>query len=223
MPEFPDPETRRVLEPDCTRCPALADARDCIAWGQGPLDAALVVVGEAPGAGDPEADTWRGGNYTGVAYTTRHSGRRVRALAADLGHPDAYFTNAVKCHPPGNRDPTPGERETCATHLATELEAVDPDAVLATGKHATASLLALAGDSLDGFVSTVGDCVRDGRPLDWTGIDHDADCDSAALQPALVPALHPSYEDVWLSRLGLAREEYVAGLRAAIQSPRRQD
>jgi DNA polymerase len=95
VPEFPDPETRNALAADCRRCPALVEARNCISWGQGSLDADLVVVGEAPGAGDPEAETWRGGNHTGMAYTTRHSGRRVRELAADLGFPDAYVTNAV--------------------------------------------------------------------------------------------------------------------------------
>ena len=205
MPDFPDAASRNVLAPDCRRCLALVDAREHISWGQGSLDADLVVVGEAPGAGDPSAEQWRGGNHTGMAYTTRHSGRRVRDLAADLGHSDAYFTNAVKCHPPENRDPTPGERSNCRGHLETELDAVEPNAVLATGKHATASLLALADESLDGFVATVGDCVRDGRPLDWPDFS-----------AALVPALHPSYADVWLGRLDLTRDEYTAGLRAAL-------
>jgi uracil-DNA glycosylase family 4 len=218
VPEFPDGDTRRVLEHDCSRCPALAESRNCIAWGQGSLDADLLVVGEAPGAGDPDAEVWRGGNHTGMAYTTRHSGGRVRALAAELGHPDAYFTNAVKCHPLENRDPTQTERETCATHLADELALVAPDAVLATGTHATASLLELADRSLDGFVSTVGDCVRDGRPLAWPGV-RSGDITAA---PALVPALHPSYEAVWLSRLDLTRDQYVAGLRDALRRGRRQ-
>ncbi|WP_336035985.1 uracil-DNA glycosylase [Halobacterium yunchengense] len=220
MPSLPHPDSRNALEADCRRCPALVESRNRIAWGQGGRDADLVVVGEAPGAGDPGADEWRGGNHTGMAYTTRHSGRRVRELAADLGFPDAYFTNAVKCHPHGNRDPTREEREACGTHLATELESVAPDAVLATGRHATESLLSLAGDALDGFVSTVGDCVRDGRPLDWAGVPTD---DGGRVRPALVPALHPSYEGVWLSRLDLAREAYVAGLRDALGSGRRQD
>jgi len=212
VPEFPDADTRNALQPGCERCPALAESRNCISWGQGSLDADLVVVGEAPGAGDPDAERWRGGDHTGMAYTIRHSGRRVRELAADLGHPDAYFTNAVKCHPPENRAPTAEERETCRVHLETELAAVEPAAVLATGKHATTSLLSLADSGVDGFVSTVGDCVREGEPLDWPGFD-----------AALVPALHPSYEDVWRSRLDLSRDEYVDGLRAALDGARRQD
>ena len=56
------------------------------------------MVGEVPGAGDPDADRWRGGNYTGMAYTARHSGRRIREPFESLGYaPESlYFTNAVQ-------------------------------------------------------------------------------------------------------------------------------
>jgi len=199
MPRFP--ATRNVLEPDCERCPALADCRERISWGTGPLDATLAVVGEAPGAGDPDADRWRGGNWTGKAYTTRHSGRRVRELVADVGYAgDAYFTNAVKCFPAdgdgSNREPTDAERANCRAHLRTELDQVTPDAVLATGKHATRSLLAADDRTLDGFVDSVLDPVR----VDALGAD-------------VLPLLHPSYQDVWLGRLGYDREGYVAAIR----------
>ncbi|WP_135821879.1 uracil-DNA glycosylase [Halostella litorea] len=199
MPRFP--ESRNVLDPGCDRCPALVDCRERISWGTGPLDATLAVVGEAPGAGDPDADRWRGGNWTGKAYTTRHSGRRVRALVADLGYAgDCYFTNAVKCFPAAddgsNREPTAAERANCRDHLRTELAQVTPDAVLATGKHATQSLLAADGRALDGFVDSVLDPVG----VESLGVD-------------VLPLLHPSYQDVWLGRLGYDREGYVAAIR----------
>lgn len=44
------------------------------------------MVGEAPGAGNPDADRWRGGNWNGLAQTTRHSGRPVRQLFVELGY-----------------------------------------------------------------------------------------------------------------------------------------
>jgi len=69
MPAFPDPETRNALADECRRCPDLVEAREHISWGNGPLDSDLVVVGEAPGTGNPAADRWRGGNWTGMAYT----------------------------------------------------------------------------------------------------------------------------------------------------------
>ena len=94
-PAFPEPDSALVLEPNCERCPALVDCRNRIAWGNGPEDADVLVVGEAPGAGVPDADRWQGGNWTGLAYTAEHSGRRIRETMATVGYPDAFFTNAV--------------------------------------------------------------------------------------------------------------------------------
>ena len=205
-PPFPDPDTRHILEPDCSRCPALADARSCISWGQGDLDAELAVVGEAPGHGAPDAEQWQGGNHTGMAFTTRHSGRLVRSLVADLGYPvdECYFTNAVKCLPPdgdgGTRPPTDTERENCSTHLLAELEQVAPRVVLSAGKTATTSLLALDDRSLDGFLDHVATPIH-----------------SSTLDTTIVPILHPSYEAVWRARLGYEdRDAYAAALRETL-------
>jgi uracil-DNA glycosylase family 4 len=203
-PDPPAPEDALVLAPDCRRCPALVASRDRIAWGNGPTDAAVMVVGEAPAAGDPDAPDWPGGNRSGLAYTSRHSGRRIRSLLAAVGlDGDAFYTNAVKCHPAdgegSNREPTDEERSNCRGHLRAEVETVDPAVVLATGKHATASLLAAEGRALDGFVD---------RVLSPT--------DCPTLGTTLVPLLHPSYADVWRSRLGYSREAYRDELAAVL-------
>nr|WP_241693023.1 uracil-DNA glycosylase [Haloarcula sp. R1-2] len=201
VPTFPDGAERNTLTADCRRCPELAESRTCISWGNGPLDADLVVVGEAPAEGDSEAEHWQGGNLTGMAYTSRRSGRKVRDLLADAGfsHDDCYYTNAVKCHPPGNRDPTDAELANCRPYLVEEVEAIEPTAVVATGKHATKTVLALDGESLDGFLDSVLDPRR-----------------SEALGVPVVPLLHPSYQEVWLSRLGYDRETYVDALTDAV-------
>jgi len=217
MPEFPDPTTRNRLAGDCLKCPALVEGRECISWGNGSLDAALVVVGEAPGYGDPEADRWRGGNWTGLAYTSRHSGRRIRELLADAGYDqgDCYFTNAVKCFPaaedegegdtdsgdgpPANREPTAAERANCRPFLLTEIEQVEPAAVVTTGKHATKSVLAAADRDLDGFLNAVLE------PVPCPDLD-----------TTVLPVLHPSYQEVWLSRLDHTRESYVAAIRETL-------
>ncbi|WP_424016838.1 uracil-DNA glycosylase [Halorientalis pallida] len=208
MAEFPDPDDRHALADDCRRCPALVEDRECISWGNGPLDADLVVVGEAPGYGDPEADRWCGGNWTGLAYTSRHSGRRIRELLADAGygHGDCYFTNAVKCFPADpddpttNREPTAEERANCRPHLREEIETVAPRTVVATGKHATQSVLAMTGREIDGFLDAVL------SPMDCP-----------ALSTTILPLLHPSYQDVWLSRLGYTRPGYVDAIRQAVE------
>lgn len=200
MPRFPSPAERNPLADDCRRCDALVDCRERISWGVGPLDADVVVVGEAPGAGTPDADRWRGGNRTGMAYTARHSGRRVRDLMARAGYPGAYYTNAVKCFPcdgsGSNREPTAEERANCRPYLRTEIDQVDPDWVVTTGTHATQTVLAVDDRRVDGFLDLVLE------PLD-----------SPTLGVRVLPLLHPSYLEVWRSRLGYTEAEYLAAIR----------
>jgi uracil-DNA glycosylase family 4 len=202
-PAFPDSDTQNPVAAGCERCPELVDCRTRISHGVGPDDASLVVVGEAPGAGNPDAERWRGGNLTGMAYTTRNSGRKVRRLVADAGYADdAYYTNAVKCFPcdgaGSNREPTAEERANCRPHLREELSTVAPDAVLATGKHATRSVFAMADLSMDGFLDRVLDPVE-------------------TAFGTVVPLLHPSYQEVWLARLDHTRESYLAALRTVLR------
>jgi DNA polymerase len=203
VPHHPDPDERHPLAAGCRRCPGLVDARECISWGVGPSDATLVVVGEAPGAGDPDRERWRGGNHSGMAYTSAVSGRKVRSMVAELGYADeTYYTNAVKCHPPSNRDPTAEERANCRPYLHHELEEVAPDWVLATGSHATRSLFAVEGRTLDGFLEHV---------LEPTRID--------GIDPPVLPVLHPSYQEVWIPRLGHDHESYLSAIAAVLDDP----
>lgn len=201
---FPDPEDRNPLAGDCERCPDLVESRNRISWGVGSLDAAIVVVGEAPGAGTPDADRWKGGNHTGMAYTARHSGRRIRGLFESLGYaPETlYFTNAVKCFPSdgdgSNREPTAEERANCRPYLLAEIEAIGPACVVPTGRHATESLLSAADRSLEGFLDVV---------LEPIEIDR---------FPPLLPVLHPSYQEVWIDRLGYDTETYERAIGDAL-------
>ncbi|ELZ87369.1 uracil DNA glycosylase superfamily protein [Haloferax elongans ATCC BAA-1513] len=195
-PEFPAPENKLVVESDCTRCPALVECRNRISWGVGPSDATVVVVGEAPGAGNPDADRWQGGNWTGMSYTAQHSGRRIRETMATVGYDeDVFYTNAVKCFPSdgegSNRAPSAAEKDNCLDHLVTELETIDPDVVIPTGRHATESVFSLDDRTLGGFLETVLEPVE-----------------SVRFGYTIVPLLHPAYRDVWLSRVGYELAEY---------------
>lgn len=142
-----------------------------------------------------------------MAYTSRHSGRQVRELVADLDCGTGYYTNAVECFPADragpsdNRDPTADERANCRLYPVEEIEDVDPEVVLATGSHATRSVLSATGRSLDGgFVEAALDPVA-----------------LPELGTTLVPVLHPSDEAVWRARLGYEeRGTYVAAVRTAL-------
>ena len=98
--------------------------------GDGPPDAPVVFVGEAPGASEDKA----GRPFVGSA------GRLLGQLLEDAGlrREDVYVTNVVKARPPGNRDP---RRDEVAHHmpwLLAELEALQPRLVVPLGRHALA-------------------------------------------------------------------------------------
>lgn len=205
-PQFPDADETLVTERDCTRCPALVACRNRISWGVGPADATVLVVGEAPGAGNPDAERWQGGNWTGMSYTAQHSGRRIRETMATVGYEDSvFYTNAVKCFPSdgegSNRAPSTDEKANCLDHLVTELETIQPDVVIPTGRHATESVFSLDDIPLDGFLDIVLEPVASER-----------------FGYRIVPLLHPSYRDVWLSRLGYELDEYYDELERLLPS-----
>lgn len=213
MAELPGPGDPNPLAEACRRCPDLLEDRECIAWGNGSTSAAVVIVGESPGAGDPAAPRWKGGNWTGLAYTSRASGRKIRRLFADIGYDpeELYFTNAVKCFPSdgegGNREPTDRELASCRPYLRQEIEQIEPACVVATGKHATRSLLAAEGRDLEGFLEGFLEVVLEPVACDRLGVP-------------VLPVLHPSYQEVWISRLGYTRESYIEAVAEGIRESR---
>lgn len=118
---------------ECRRCPALVESRSRIVNGTGPLDAALLFVGEAPG----EVEDEEGEPFVG------QSGDRLDAALAEhgLSRDAVRITNAVKCRPPENRDPRADERANCRPYLDAEIAAVDPAAIVTMGKVPSEGLL----------------------------------------------------------------------------------
>ena len=121
-------EELRDVALTCTRC-ALADGRTQVVFSDGPPDARLMVVGEAPGANEDE---------TGVPFVGA-AGKYLDLLLATvaLSRKDSvYIANVLKCRPPGNRDPLPIEIETCSPFLRKQIDLVKPRALLAVGSFA---------------------------------------------------------------------------------------
>ena len=110
----------------CERCPALVESRSRIVNGVGPDDAALLFVGEAPGANEDE----RGEPFVGRSGTVLDDALRD----AGLDRADVRITNCVRCRPPENRDPRAGELDNCGSFLKREIEHVDPELIVTLGK-----------------------------------------------------------------------------------------
>lgn len=117
----------------CHLCP-LARSRRLAVPGEGPADAALVLVGEAPGEKEDES----GRPYVGNA------GRLLHHLLEEAGldRRRIFITGAVKCRPPGNRTPRASEIEVCAQHyLRPQIEIIRPRIVCPQGTAAVRALL----------------------------------------------------------------------------------
>jgi DNA polymerase len=117
----------------CTKCP-LAETRTQVVFGVGDPHADLMFVGEGPG----EQEDLQGEPFVGRA------GRLLTSLIEGIGltRTDVYIANVVKCRPPGNRDPLPGEIDACRPYLEQQLALVDPRVVVTLGNFATKLLLA---------------------------------------------------------------------------------
>lgn len=118
---------------ECTRCPALVDARSQIVNGTGPENADLLFVGEGPGANEDE----QGEPFVGRSGTVLDDGLRNVGLARE----DVRITNCVRCRPPENRDPSKDELENCRGYLEHEIDLLDPDVIVTLGKVPSEHLL----------------------------------------------------------------------------------
>lgn len=118
---------------DCTRCPLAYAGRHTIVFGEGDPNAALMFVGEGPGA-DEDAS---GRPFVGKAGQLLNN----MITAMGLQREQVYIANIVKCRPPGNRVPEPTEANTCTPFLAQQLDIVRPQVVVALGSTAAMYLL----------------------------------------------------------------------------------
>jgi DNA polymerase len=98
--------------------------------GEGNPDAAVMLVGEAPGGTEDK----EGRPFVGRA------GKLLDEVLAEAGleREDVYITNVVKARPPGNRDPRAGEVAHHMPWLEAELALIQPALVIPLGRHALA-------------------------------------------------------------------------------------
>ncbi len=116
----------------CERCPLHATRKHGVP-GEGPMDARVVCVGEAPGAEE---------DRTGRPFVGRAGKLLDRFLASvGLARESVYICNVLKSRPPGNRDPDPAEIAECVPFLHRQLELIKPKVIVAFGLFAARTLL----------------------------------------------------------------------------------
>ena len=122
----------------CTAC-GLCRGRTNTVFGSGNLRARWMIVGEAPG----EQEDLRGDPFVGKSGQLLDNMLRSLQLTRDEGSParQVYIANTLKCRPPGNRNPEPGELAQCEPFLIRQIELVEPGVILAMGRFAVQALL----------------------------------------------------------------------------------
>jgi len=133
----------------CTKC-TLHLSRKIAVPGEGPADAEIMLIGEAPGYHENEL----GRPFVGAA------GSFLNELLAQakLKREDVWITNIVKCRPPGNRDPMPEEISTCDQYLERQIAAVHPKIIITLGRYSMGRFMPGAKISqVHGQMRRVGD------------------------------------------------------------------
>jgi len=113
----------------CQRC-ELAKGRTHTVPGEGPENAEIMFIGEAPGFHEDR----QGRPFVGAA------GKFLDELLASIGltREDVYIGNVIKCRPPGNRDPQPDEIAACKPFLDKQIELIQPKLIVTLGRFSMA-------------------------------------------------------------------------------------
>ncbi len=151
---------------DCEGC-GLCKSRHQVVVGEGVDSPAIMVIGEAPGEQE---------DRQGLPFVGR-SGMLLDNMLATIGasrHTNVYVANAIKCRPPGNRNPRPEESAACHPFLMRQIALVNPRTILVLGRVAAQAVL-----STDSSLQALR-----GRPLSF---------DAAGGQIPMVVSYHPAY------------------------------
>lgn len=116
----------------CPLC-RLAQTRTLAVPGEGNAFAKLMFIGEGPGENEDKT----GRPFVGKA------GQLLTRLLRDIGlkREDVFITNAVKCRPPGNREPLPDEVAACNDWLNAQIACVQPELIGLLGGSAVKAIL----------------------------------------------------------------------------------
>jgi len=112
---------------ECKKCPLYKQANHGVP-GEGPSNARIFFIGQAPGANEDE---------TGRPFIGR-SGKYLTKMIESIGlsREKVFITSTVKHFPPKNRAPTEQEVHACRPYLLRQLKIIKPEIVVLLGKTA---------------------------------------------------------------------------------------
>lgn len=158
---------------------ALSEKRTRAVPGDGSRTADVMFIGEGPGFYE---------DRDGLPFIGR-AGNLLNELLATIGlrREDVYITNMVKCRPPDNRDPLPGEIQACNSYLDEQIELVSPKVIVALGRYSFSKFF--PGESIT---------KARGKPRQWRNLKvypmyHPA---AALHNPKLRPVLENDFKNL---------------------------
>lgn len=134
--QYDDPDFARLVSDAqaCGLCPEMAGCTRVLSDANGPHDADVMFIGEAPGR--------LGAEKTAVPFHGDVAGDNFDKLVrlAGLGRRDIFVTNAVLCNPTdeagNNRPPSSVNLRNCTHLLRRQIEVVNPSIVVTLGSKA---------------------------------------------------------------------------------------
>lgn len=122
----------------CLRCPAMCARAAVLSRLNGPVDARVMFIGEAPGR--------KGADRTRVPFSGDQSGRNFDRFLESIGLPRSqiFITSAALCNPRSasgaNRRPSSTEIRNCSDFLTRTIDLVQPSIIVTLGTVALEAL-----------------------------------------------------------------------------------
>lgn len=110
---------------ECDKCD-LCHKRKNVVFGEGNINAQIMLIGEAPGADE---------DRTGRPFVGRAGQLLTKAMIALnlTREKDYYISNICKCRPEGNRVPTEEEANACLPYIRNQVALVKPKIIVCLG------------------------------------------------------------------------------------------
>lgn len=115
----------------CIMCPAMCGRSAVLSELNGPIDAQIMFIGEAPGR--------KGADRTRIPFSGDQSGKNFGRFLSSIGltRAEIFITSAALCNPRkpsgANRRPSAGEIGNCSEFLRRTIALIDPRVIVTLG------------------------------------------------------------------------------------------